>query len=212
MEIAGLEQVAKCVRRDIITMLGKSGSGHPGGSLSAVELMVALYFNHMKFDSRRPDDPDRDYFILSKGHVCPVLYSVLAEHECFDKAELCTLRTIGSRLQGHPAKDKGLPGIEVSTGSLGYGLSIGTGIAVGLKAGKKNNRVFVLMGDGEQQEGSVWEAVMAAAHFKLDNLYVKEIFVDKGPVMRRGLSRARGMVTRINKFMSHLTVVLGERE
>jgi transketolase len=170
MEIAQLEKLARHVRRNILIMLEGAGSGHPGGSLSAVELLVSLYFNHMKFDPRNPLSPDRDYFVLSKGHVCPVLYALMAEMECIECDELCSLRKIGSRLQGHPAKDKELPGIEVSTGSLGYGLSIGTGIAVGLKAEKKPNRVFVLMGDGEQQEGSIWEAAMSAGHFKLDNL------------------------------------------
>jgi transketolase len=151
-------------------MLTLAGSGHPGGSLSSVELLVALYFKHMKFDAKNAAAPDRDYFILSKGHVCPVLYAVLAQLGYFDTDELNTLRKIGSRLQGHPAKDKNLPGIEVSTGSLGYGLSIGAGIAVGMKQAGKNNRVYVLMGDGEHQEGSVWEAAMAAAHYKLNNL------------------------------------------
>ncbi|MCX5781923.1 MAG: transketolase [Elusimicrobia bacterium] len=170
MDLEKLKNIAKKVRRDIITMLTEAGSGHPGGSLSSVELVVALYFGVMKFDPKNPLDPERDYFILSKGHVCPVLYSVLAQLECLKSDELCSLRKIGSRLQGHPAKDKMLPGVEVSTGSLGYGLSIGAGIALGLKAEKKNNRVFVLMGDGEQQEGSIWEAVMAAGDRNLDNL------------------------------------------
>jgi transketolase len=170
VETAELKEIALNVRRDIITMLTEAGSGHPGGSLSAVELMVALYFNDMKFSPKDPRDPGRDYFILSKGHVCPVLYSVLARLHCIEAGELCTLRKPGSRLQGHPAKDKDLPGIEVSTGSLGYGLSIGVGAALGHKRENKPNRVYVLMGDGEQQEGSVWEAAMSAAHFKLDNL------------------------------------------
>jgi transketolase len=158
------------VRKDIINMLGLAGSGHPGGSLSAVELVVSLYFKHMKFNLKIVNDPDRDYFVLSKGHVCPVLYAVLAQLGCFSHDELFTLRKIGSRLQGHPAKDKKLPGIEVSTGSLGYGLSIGAGIATGMKQAKKSNQVYVLMGDGEQQEGSIWEAAMSASHYKLDNL------------------------------------------
>jgi transketolase len=170
MEISGLKIVSANVRKDIIKMLEFAGSGHPGGSLSAVELVVGLYFNHMRFNPKNTKDLSRDYFVLSKGHVCPVLYSVLAQLECFSSDELCTLRKAGSRLQGHPAKDKELPGIEVSTGSLGYGLSIGAGIAVGMKQAKKDNKVYVLMGDGEQQEGSVWEAVMAAPQFKLDNL------------------------------------------
>jgi transketolase len=170
MDNADLKIISACVRKDIIKMLGLSGSGHPGGSLSSVELLVSLYFNHIKFDPKNPSDADRDYFVLSKGHACPVLYAVLARLECINADELCTLRRAGSRLQGHPAKDKDLPGIEVSTGSLGYGLSIGVGIAVGIKRLKKENRVFVLMGDGEQQEGSVWEAAMSASHFRLDNL------------------------------------------
>jgi len=165
-----LKKVAVEVRKDIIKMLELAGSGHPGGSLSAVELVVDLYYNHMNFNPKNPTDPNRDYFILSKGHVCPVLYAVLARLDCICCDELCTLRKIGSRLQGHPAMDKHLPGIEISTGSLGYGLSIAAGIAKGMKTLNKANRVYVLMGDGEQQEGSIWEAAMAAPHFKLDNL------------------------------------------
>jgi transketolase len=170
MDTHSLKSIAVKVRRDIVKMISAAGSGHPGGSLSSVELLVSLYFNHINFDSKNPDSDDRDYFILSKGHVCPVLYAVLAQRGCFELDELATLRKVGSRLQGHPAKDKGLPGIEVSTGSLGYGLSIGVGIAVGMKRAKKDNKVYVLMGDGEQQEGSVWEAAMSASHFRLDNL------------------------------------------
>ncbi|MDR1928626.1 MAG: transketolase [Endomicrobium sp.] len=170
MGIVNLRLISANIRNNIIEMLKNSGSGHPGGSLSSVELIVSLYFKHMKFNPNNTKDPDRDYFILSKGHVCPLLYAVLAYLKCFNSEELYTLRKLGSKLQGHPAIDKGLPGIEVSTGSLGYGLSIGAGIAVGIKKLKKNNKIYVLMGDGEQQEGSIWEAVMAAAHFKLDNL------------------------------------------
>ncbi|MDR2436497.1 MAG: transketolase, partial [Endomicrobium sp.] len=170
MDISDLQVISAIVRKNIIEMLGLAGSGHPGGSLSAVELVVDLYFNHMKFNPKDTNDPNRDYFVLSKGHACPVLYAVLAQFECFSYDELCTLRKAGSRLQGHPARDKELPGIEISTGSLGYGLSIGVGIAAGMKQSKKDNKVYVLMGDGEQQEGSVWEAAMAAAQFKLDSL------------------------------------------
>jgi transketolase len=168
--MANLKLVSANVRKDIIKMLKLAGSGHPGGSLSSVELVVSLYFKHMKFNAKNPNDPNRDYFILSKGHACPVLYAVLAQLECFSPDELCTLRKAGSRLQGHPAKDKDLPGIEVSTGSLGYGLSIGAGVAAGMKQVKKDNKVYVLMGDGEQQEGSIWEAAMAASHYNLNNL------------------------------------------
>jgi transketolase len=170
MDTSDLRAISAEIRKKIIKMLTIAGSGHPGGSLSSVELLVSLYFKHMKFDPKNTVDLSRDYFILSKGHVCPVLYAVLAQLGCFNADELNTLRKIGSRLQGHPAKDKDLPGIEVSTGSLGYGLSIGAGIAVGMKQAKKSNRVYVLMGDGEHQEGSVWEAAMSAAHYKLNNL------------------------------------------
>ena len=170
MKVADLKAISASVRKEILKMLQKAGSGHPGGSLSAVELLVDLYNNHLNFNKDNFQDKNRDYFILSKGHVCPVLYAVLAQIGCIPKEELDTLRKIGSRLQGHPAKDKNLPGIEVSTGSLGYGLSIALGIAKGIKTLKQDNRVYVLMGDGEQQEGSVWEAVMCASHFKLDNL------------------------------------------
>ena len=170
MEFNDLKLVAKEIRKHILSMLSDAGSGHPGGSLSAVELVVGLYFDQMKYNPKNPQDPNRDFFILSKGHACPVLYAVIHEIGCIKEEELCTLRKVGSRLQGHPAKDRGLPGIEVSTGSLGYGLSIGVGSALGFKKQNLPNRVYVLMGDGEQQEGSIWEAAMAAPHFKLDNL------------------------------------------
>jgi transketolase len=163
-----LKTICNDVRKDIVKMLSIAGSGHPGGSLSSVELLVSLYFRYMKFDPKNANDSNRDYFILSKGHVCPVMYSVLARLGCFKLDELCTLRKFGSRLQGHPAKDRGIPGIEVSTGSLGYGLSIGAGIAFAIK--QKKNSAYVLMGDGEQQEGSIWEAAMSASHYKLNNL------------------------------------------
>ncbi len=170
MELSKLKEVATSVRKDILCMIQKAGSGHPGGSLSSVELLVDLYYNHINFNKNNFKDENRDYFILSKGHVCPVLYAVLAQIGCISKEELWTLRQVGSRLQGHPAKDKEIPGIEISTGSLGYGLSIACGVAKAFKSLKKDNRVYVLMGDGEQQEGSIWEAVMSASHFKLDNL------------------------------------------
>ena len=170
MEIAELQATTKRVRKSIITMLQQAGSGHSGGSLSSVDLMVGLFFNHMKFDPHNPSSPDRDYFILSKGHGCPTLYAILNEYDCITNKELCMLRKPGSRLQGHPGSDKRIPGIEVSTGSLGYGLSIGVGTAKASKLSGRGNRTYVLMGDGEQQEGSIWEAVMAAGHYKLDNL------------------------------------------
>ncbi|MDR0985106.1 MAG: transketolase [Endomicrobium sp.] len=168
--IFDLVKISNNIRKDIIKMLSIAGSGHPGSSLSSVELLVSLYFNYMNIYPNDIKNHNRDFFILSKGHGCPTLYSVLANLGYFPHEELYTLRHFGSRLQGHPAFDKKLPGIEISTGSLGYGLSIGAGIAIGIKYQNKNNKVYVLMGDGEQQEGSVWEAVMFAAQHKLNNL------------------------------------------
>ena len=170
MEISEMKEKAGKIRSDIVRMLGEAGSGHPGGSLSVTDLLVMLYFKHLKHDPGKPDWEDRDRVVLSKGHVCPGLYATLAEAGYFPVEELMTLRKLGSRLQGHPAKDKNLPGIEVSTGSLGQGLSIGVGMAFGMRLDKKSNRIYVIMGDGEQNEGSVWEAAMAAAHHKLANL------------------------------------------
>ena len=165
-----LQEISKNIRINIIKMLSLAGSGHPGGSLSETDILVTLYFNHLKHNPKNPQWPQRDYVILSKGHACVGLYAVLARAGYFPEEELWTLRKFGSRLQGHPAKDKGLPGIEISTGSLGQGLSVGVGIALGLKIDKKSNKVYVIMGCGEQQEGSIWEAAMAAGYYKLDNL------------------------------------------
>jgi transketolase len=162
-------KIAKVVRRDIITMIAKAGSGHPGGSLSAVELITALYFGVMRHDPSNPLWPERDRFILSKGHAAPLLYAVLAESGYFPVEELSTLRQWGSRLQGHT--DRTLtPGVEMSAGSLGQGLSFGIGVALSARLDSRDYRVYVLMGDGECNEGQVWEASMSAAHFKLDNL------------------------------------------
>lgn len=167
--VSELKEICRQVRRDIIVMTNKAGSGHPGGSLSAVEIMVALYFAIMKSDPANPAMPERDYFILSKGHAAPVLYAALAEKGYFPKEELWKLRKFGSILQGHPHRLK-TPGIEASTGSLGQGLSISNGIALALKKDNKPNRVYCLMGDGEQNEGQIWEAGMTAAHYGLDNV------------------------------------------
>jgi transketolase len=164
-----LEKIARDVRRDILRMVHAAKSGHPGGSLSAVELMCCLYFAELKHDPRNPCLEERDRVIFSKGHVAPLLYSCLARSGYMDVDELLTLRKFKSRLQGHPSC-KCLPGVEVSTGSLGQGLSIGCGLAMGFRMDRKTSRVYVLLGDGETQEGQVWEAAMAAAHFKLDNL------------------------------------------
>lgn len=170
MEIRELKEMCRTVREDILTMIHKAGSGHPGGSLSATEIMVALYFGDvMKIDAANPDWSERDRFILSKGHVAPVVYSVLARKGFFPVEELATLRKFGSILQGHPHKSK-TPGLECSAGSLGQGLSVANGIALAFKKLGTAQRVFCLMGDGELQEGQIWEAAMFAPQQKLDNV------------------------------------------
>lgn len=167
--IENLKAICKDVRADIVKMTAAAGSGHPGGSLSSVELLTALYFNVLNHKPKEPNWPDRDRFILSKGHVCPVLYSVMARTGYFPVDELMTLRKFGSRLQGHP-NVKVLPGLESSSGSLGQGLSIANGLALAAKLDGKAYRVYCLMGDGELQEGQIWEAMMTAPHYKLDNV------------------------------------------
>lgn len=164
-----LDSVANVIRQDIIKMISAAGSGHPGGSLSIAEIVTALYFKVMRHDPSNPGMEERDRFILSKGHACPAVYAALAECGYFPKEELLTLRKMGSILQGHPDMHK-TPGLEASTGSLGQGLSIATGIALGLKMDLKKNKVYCIMGDGELDEGQIWEAAMTAAHYKLDNL------------------------------------------
>lgn len=172
IDITELARRAKDIRIDIIEMLCKAGSGHPGGSLSAADIMSVLYFSGLlRHDPDHPDDPERDRFILSKGHAAPVLYATLAEAGYFPVDELATLRAFGSRLQGHP-DSKLLPGVEVCTGSLGQGLSIASGLAAGLQAHATAAvpEVFALLGDGELDEGQVWEAAMFAATHRLSNL------------------------------------------
>jgi len=164
-----LAEKACKIRQDIIRMLGQAGSGHPGGSLSAADIVAVLYFHEMKVDPQNLQWPDRDRFVLSKGHAAPVLYAALAEKGYFPVDELVTLRKLGSRLQGHPSM-RYLPGVEMSTGSLGQGLSVANGMALAGRLDGRGYRVYVLLGDGEIQEGQVWEAAMAAAHYKLDNL------------------------------------------
>lgn len=169
-----LKEKANIIRKDIIEMLAEAKSGHPGGSLSAVEILTYLYFKEMNVDPSNPQWQDRDRFILSKGHGAPVLYSTLAEKGYFPKEELMKLRKTGAMLQGHPDM-KGTPGVDMSTGSLGQGLSASNGMALAAKLDNKNYRVYALLGDGEMQEGQVWEAAMTSAHYKLDNLTV---FID----------------------------------
>jgi len=164
-----LKELAKRLRRHIITMIGKAGSGHPGGSLSAVEILATLYCKILRHDPQNPCWPERDRFILSKGHAAPVLYATLAECGYLPIDELCSLRQLDSRLQGHTDR-RACPGVEMSAGALGQGLSFAIGIALAGRLDSRNYKVYVLMGDGECDEGQVWEAAMAAAHFKLDNL------------------------------------------
>jgi transketolase len=172
--IARLEAKALDIRRDILRMIHAARSGHPGGSLSAADIVTALYFHFMRLDPGDEDWPDRDRFVLSKGHACPVWYSALAEKGFFPLEELLTLRQINGRLQGHPDRVK-TPGVDMTTGSLGQGLSAGVGMALGLRLQGKKARVYVVLGDGELDEGQVWEAALVAAKYKLDNLLA---FVD----------------------------------
>lgn len=169
--IAQLKSKAAEMRKDIVTMVGVAKSGHPGGSLSATDIVAALYFHVMRHDPGNPHWPDRDRFVLSKGHASPVLYAALAQAGYFPREEIITFRRVDSRLQGHPDMKK-LAGVEFTTGSLGQGLSGACGMAMAGKLDGRDYRVFCMVGDGESQEGQVWEAAMAAAHFKLDNLTV----------------------------------------
>ncbi len=157
------------IRKNILKMLCEAKSGHPGGSLSATDIMAVLYFGHMNIDPKNYTDPNRDRFVLSKGHAAPVLYATLAEKGFFPEEELMTLRKLGSRLQGHPDMKK-LPYVEMSTGSLGQGLSAAAGMAVSGIVDKKDYYTYVMLGDGEIQEGQIWEAAMFSAHYKLSNL------------------------------------------
>ena len=174
-DITELEKKAKEIRKGIIESVYKAKSGHPGGSLSIAELMSVLYFNEMNVDENNPKWEERDRFVLSKGHCSPALYSCLAERGFFSKDLLTTVRKIDSNLQGHPDMNK-IPGVDMTTGSLGQGLSAANGMAIAGKLDNKNYRVYAILGDGEIEEGQIWEAAMSASHYKLDNLCV---IVDK---------------------------------
>lgn len=167
MSYDDLKITAQNLRKNILTMIHEANSGHPGGSLSAVEIVTYLYYREMNISD--PKDEGRDRFVLSKGHAAPVLYSVLMEKGFISKDMIGSLRQVNSKLQGHPDMKK-VPGVEASTGSLGQGLSIANGMALGFKLDGRNNRVFALLGDGEIQEGMIWEAAMLASHYHLDNL------------------------------------------
>ncbi len=164
-----LQSIAKKIRRNIITMIGTAGSGHPGGSLSAVEILTTLYFKILRHNPSYLEWEDRDRFILSKGHAAPVLYATLGESGYLPESELCTLRNIDSRLQGHPECHL-TPGVEMSAGALGQGLSFGIGVSLAARLNNKSYYTYVLLGDGECDEGQIWESAMAAAHFRLNRL------------------------------------------
>ncbi len=169
--IPELKRIASQVRRDIVRMVHAVNSGHPGGSLGCTDFLVALYFDAMKRkDGFDPDGKNEDLFFLSNGHISPVWYSVLARAGYFEVSELATFRKINSRLQGHPATEEGLPGIRIASGSLGQGLSVACGAAQAKKLNGESNLIYALMGDGELEEGQVWEAAMYAAHHKIDNI------------------------------------------
>lgn len=170
-DVEELKDIAKEIRRGIIEGVYSANSGHPGGSLSCADILTVLYFNQMNIDPSKPDDPARDRFVLSKGHAAPALYSTLANRGYFPKEELKTLRHLESKLQGHPDMRK-VPGIDMTTGSLGQGLSAANGMALASKLNNNGLRVYCLLGDGEIEEGQVWEAAMTSAQYKLDNVCV----------------------------------------
>lgn len=169
LDVPELKEMARIIRQDIVKMVHAAGSGHPGGSLSATDIMTALYFNVLNLDPENPKWKGRDRFVLSKGHCCPVLYAVLARRGFIDLEDLGTLRKFGSKLQGHPDMHK-CPGVEMSAGSLGNGIGCAVGMAIAAKVRDEDHKIFVLLGDGECQEGSVWEAAMCGAHHDLRNL------------------------------------------
>lgn len=169
VQVVELKRMANQIRQNIITMLLPAKSGHPGGSLSAADILSVLFFREMRIKPEEPHWADRDRFVLAKGHAAPVLYAALAEKGFFPKEELLGLRQTGRMLQGHPDMKK-VPGVDMSTGSLGQGLSVANGMALAGKLDGKDYRVYALLGDGEMAEGQVWEAAMAAAHYKLDNV------------------------------------------
>ena len=171
MEIEELKNMAKKVRRGIIEEVYKAQSGHPGGSLSVADILTVLYFDELNVDEKNPKWEDRDRLVLSKGHCSPALYSCLANRGFFDVEKLTTFRNIESKLQGHPDMTK-VPGVDMTTGSLGQGLSAANGMAIAGKMDKKNYRVYCILGDGEIEEGQIWEAAMASSKYKLDNLCV----------------------------------------
>ncbi len=198
-----LGAVANRLRIAAIEMTTNAGSGHPGGSLSSADVFAALYFGGvMKYRPKEPHWPGRDYFILSNGHICPAWYACLAEAGSISKSDLVTLRKFGSKLQGHPTRGM-LPQVEVSTGSLGQGIGVAVGIAAGLKMQGKDNRVFCSMGDGELEEGSCWEAFMAAGRMALGNL---TIFVDRNRLQQNGATEKIGGLEPLNQKLRSFNI------
>lgn len=169
MDLVVLKKNANEIRKSIVKMVNEANSGHPGGSLSIADILSVLYFHEMKVDPKNPQDPKRDRFILSKGHASPAIYATLAERGFFSKDLLSTFRRFGSILQGHPDMKK-VPGIDMSTGSLGQGLSVANGMALSARISGEDYRTYVILGDGEIQEGQIWEAAMTSAHYKIDSI------------------------------------------
>ena len=197
--IEALEKIAKEVRRGIIEEVYNAGSGHPGGALSCADILTVLYFNQMNVDEKKPNDPNRDRLVLSKGHASPALYSVLARKGYFNKELLQTFRKIGSNLQGHPDMNK-VPGVDMTTGSLGQGISSAVGMAIASKMDKAGCKVFCILGDGEIEEGQVWEACNIASKYELDNLCV---IVDNNNLQIDGeIEKVGGMNNITEKFLS----------
>jgi transketolase len=194
-----LKRLARKMRIDVLKMLNQARSGHTGGSLSCLDILTCLYFDQMRHDPSNPGWPDRDRFVMSKGHAAPALYACLAEAGYFPPEDLKTLRQLGSHLQGHPDMNK-TPGVEVCTGSLGQGLSQAVGLALAARLQKRHSRVYALLGDGEVQEGQIWEASMAAAHYQLDNLCV---FLDQNNLQIDGaVAQVMGVQPLGPKFLS----------
>ena len=198
-DITALEKIAVQVRKGIIEEVYSAKSGHPGGSLSCVDILTVLYFNQMNIDEKKPDDQNRDRLVLSKGHAAPALYSVLAEKGYFDKELLKTFRKIGSNLQGHPDMNK-VPGVDMTTGSLGQGISAAVGMAIASKMNKAGCKIYCILGDGEIEEGQVWEALIAASKNKLDNLCV---ILDNNNLQIDGeIDKVGGMNNMTEKLLS----------
>lgn len=198
MQYTDISQVAKKMRRDILQMTSSAGSGHPGPSFSILEIIAYLFFSEMRLKVNQPDWEDRDRFVLSKGHAAPALYAALHEKGLYSSAEMMRMRQLGCAMQGHP--DSKMAGVDASSGSLGTGLSQAVGMALGAKMLNKDTRIFALIGDGECDEGQIWEAALSAAHFKLDNLYV---FLDNNNDQFEGpVEQVMGLAPLKEKWLS----------